>query len=348
MNRLIIISLLVLLFSCRKAEDDPAGPNKKAQWIEHAFAALQSGTYSRVKAISWWQENYGNTYLAVNSSPQSLDAYREAVANSLFITQAVFDNGKLIPSPEGMYHSAFPDFGGTEDIVTARRIKDFENLVGKEITWAYFSNNWLDDVRFPAEAVSVIHQAGKVPFIRLMPRSVFEEGAPDPVYTMQKIIDGDFDTQLTQWAVDAAQTGIPLLAEFGTEVNGDWFSWNGFYNGGGETTGYGDPALPDGPERFCDAYRHIIQICRANGAVNITWFFHVDADSEPATGWNAIENYYPGDDYIDWLGVSVYGPMEKGDDYREFAETLDQIYPALTRLSAKPVAILEFGITEIE
>ena len=48
-----------------------------------------------------------------------------------------------------------------------------------------------------------------------------------------------------------------MLVEFGTEMNGFWFPWNGKWNGAGATTGYGDPALPDGPERFRDAYRHV-------------------------------------------------------------------------------------------
>ena len=39
-----------------------------------------------------------------------------------------------------------------------------------------------------------------------MPRTDFDEGGPDPNYTMQKIIDGDFDTALTQWAIDASNT----------------------------------------------------------------------------------------------------------------------------------------------
>ena len=346
MTRTIIFSLLVVLFSCRKDGEDPAG-NKKALWIEHAFQTLNSGNYPRVKAVSWWHENFDHSRLRIDSSPESLEAYRSGVANPLFLTAPVFSGNKLSEPSSGIYHAAFPDFGGTEDVVTAQRISDFETVAGKAIVWAYFSNNWYDTIMFPAEAVATIHAAGKVPFIRLMPRSNFEEGGPDPRYTMQRIIDGDFDTELNRWATEAAQTGTKLLAEFGTEVNGDWFPWNGSYNGGGETSGYGDPSLPDGPERFRDAYRHIIDICRANGADNITWFFHVDAYSQPDFAWNAVENYYPGDDYIDWLGVSIYGPQETGDDYQEFEEILNDIYPALTGLSDKPLAILEFGITEM-
>jgi beta-mannanase len=164
---------------------------------------------------------------------------------------------------------------------------------------------------------------------------------------MQRIIDGEFDPELTQWAVKASATGYPLLVEFGTEVNGNWFPWNGEYNGGGRLDGYGNPSLADGPERFRDAYRHIIDICNENGTDNITWFFHVDAYSQPEEDWNRMENYYPGDAYIDWLGVSIYGPQVQGEDYRSFGEILNDIYPELSGLADKPIAVLEFAVTEL-
>lgn len=180
-----------------------------------------------------------------------------------------------------------------------------------------------------------------------MARSTFNSNQADPIYTMQKIINGDFDGQLNQWAIDAKNTNIPLLVEFGTEVNGDWFPWNGQYNGGGVYNDYGSPTLPDGPERFRDAYRHIIDICNANGATNITWFFHINAYGKPESEWNSIQYYYPGDSYIDWLGVSIYGPQDKTESYQEFSEILNYVYLKLTNLSDKPIAVLEWGITEL-
>ncbi len=344
MKKILFLMMLVSLFACQKNKPTE---NKKARWIKNAFATLESNNFPRVKAIAWWNENFDNSFLKVNSSAESLNAYKTGVKSSTFITTATLNANKLIEPVSGIYHAAFPDFGGTEDVVTSDRILNFENLVNKKLVWAYFSNNWYNHIQFPATAVKTIHLAGKIPFIRMMPRTNFDEGGPDPNYTMQKIIDGIFDTALTQWAIDAAKTNIPLLVEFGTEVNGNWFPWNGQYNGAGETTGYGDLNLPDGPERFRDAYRHIIDICNNNGANNITWFFHVDAYGVPNADWNKIENYYPGDDYIDWLGVSVYGPQESKDDYQDFVEIMSDIYPSLTNLSDKPIAILEFAVTEM-
>ncbi len=348
MTQIVFLLVATTFISCNKGDIN----NKKAEWIKNAFISFESGNYPRIKAISWWNENWEDNgkmvSLRIDSSPESLEAYRQGVKSPTFITKANFQNGKLVAPVSGIYHAAFPDFGGTEDIVTTDRINEFVELSGKDIVWAYFSNNWTDGIRFPFEAVKTISSTGKIPFIRLMPRTSYEEYVADTLFSMQKIIDGDFDDELTQWAKDAAKTGIPLLAEFGTEVNGSWFPWNGLYNGAGQADAYGDASVADGPERFRDAYRHIIDICRENGATNITWFFHIDADSEPLEAWNNFENYYPGDDYIDWIGVSVYGSQEEGDEYREFSETLDKVYQRMTKLTDKPMAILEFGITELK
>ena len=341
-NRIVIFFIaLNFMVSCKKNDSE----NIKAQWINNAFETLKSKKHPRIKAIAWWHENFDKSQLRIDSSPESLESYKTQIASSEFVSSPKFENSKLI-EPLGIYHSAFPDFGGTEDIVSQQKIPDFENLVGKNIVWAYFSNNWYNEIKFPQKNVEIIHNSGKIPFIRIMPRTNFDGNFPDPNYTLQKIIDGNFDTELNQWAIDAKNTEIPLLVEFGTEVNGNWFPWNAQYNGKDETS-YGDVSKFDGAERFVDAYHHIIDICRNNEANNITWFFHVDAYSSPDTNWNKIENYFPGNDYIDWIGVSVYGAQESNDDMQEFSEILNDVYPKLTSLSNKPIAILEFAITEM-
>ena len=251
----------------------------------------------------------------------------------------------LQPPGQGMYHAAFPDFGGPESFVTRDRLRDFERLVDKEIAWAYFSDNWFNGISFPSKAVEVITDYGRVPFIRMMARSNFKQKPSK--YTLQKILDGNFDDDLHAWCGDARDSGAPLLVEFGTEVNGFWFPWNGRWNGGGEKGDYGDPDEFDGPERFRDTYRHIVDICRAEGAWNITWFFHPNGESWPQTKWNEMAEYYPGDDYVDWIGVSVYGPQKPGESWTSFQQLMDEAYPKIGALAPdKPLALLEFGAAQ--
>jgi hypothetical protein len=252
---------------------------------------------------------------------------------------------KLVPPPGGrIYHSAYPDFRDTEDFVTVNRVRRFERLAGKRIAWAYFSNNWGREIRFPVKAVRRIHAAGSVPFIRLMARKGWRESGPDPRYRLQRIIDGDFDSELIRWGQAAARWARPMLVEFGTEANGSWFPWNGAWNGGPRTTGFGDPAKADGPERFRAAYRRVRRMIEAGGADNLTWFFHADDESLPARPWNSLSAYYPGDRFVDWVGVSVYGPLTADESWTPgFARSMSRVYPRLTALSSKPIALLEFG-----
>ena len=56
--------------------------------------------------------------------------------------------------------------------------------------------------------------------------------------------------------------------------------------------------------------------------------------------------YYPGPDYVDWLGLSVYGKQfRKGDVWAEFKPLLDWPYKELTKFEPnKPVMVAEFGV----
>jgi hypothetical protein len=269
---------------------------------------------------------------------------------------------KVLPPASGIYHGAFPGFGETEDVVNQKAMANFESLARKPLAWAYFSNNWfieqgertIPEIRFPRAAVQAIWDFRKdnrvIPFVRLMARSGWTENKPDPLYTMDRVInDGAIASQIRQWADEAKRTEIPLMLEFGTEINNDFFPWNGKFNGNGLTAGYGDPAYPDGPERFQDAFRHVIELFRGQGVTNVTWVFHVDSNASPKPDkpdnfWNAISNYYPGDNYIEWLGASVYGP-DADEAYESFENIFKPTYQVLRNVSEdKPIAILELGI----
>ncbi len=343
---IIILTIGILFFiSCKK---NFSLFHSKSEWLTDYFKELKN--YDHIYAVSYWNENFDNTYLKVNSSEKSLQTFKDLINSGDFISTCKFENGKLIPLDGIKYFASFPDFCGEEDCVSKERIANYENLIGKNIAWAYFSNNWYDTIQFPYNEVNTIINAGKTPFIRMMARSEFEEYRIDPVWNLKDIINGKYDEALTTWFEEAKNIDENLLVEFGTEMNGFWFSWNGKYYGAGTKTGYGDPNYPDGPEIFRDAYRHIIDICNETGADNITWFFHFDVNSDPEEDWNDPVLYYPGDNYIDWLGVSTYGPFQRGDKYNDLRpeDLLEKAHKKFKEISEdKPYAILEFGVTEL-
>src|SRR5436853_5462140 len=222
------------------------------------------------------------------------------------------------PESGHVYHSAYFSPTPNEITVTDQSIEDFNALAQKDVAAVVFSDPWGRNghtrIRFPGGKVSTIWNHGAIPVVRMMPWTKLWVTQNQPV-TMQKVIDGRYDGQLLRWFRRAEALGIPMLVEFGVEVNGDWFPWNGRWNGGGRSDGYGNPREADGPERFRDAYRHLVELSRRTGAERIiTWGFHVDADGWPRTSWNTPASYYPGRRYVDWLEVSDYGEQKPSEN----------------------------------
>ena len=186
------------------------------------------------------------------------------------------------------------------------------------------------------------------------------KGHCDDAFSMQSIISGRWDKELKQWARDAKSHRdskgniIPLLVTFTIEMNGYWFPWSGIYNGGAKKDGYGDKDLADGPERYRDAYRHIIKLFKKEKVTNITWFFIPDTLDPNETWvkfltepWNDQKNYYPGDDYIDWIGTNLYGAAAKDYTWTNFSDDLAIKSAKIKEItSKKPIALMEFGVIE--
>lgn len=252
----------------------------------------------------------------------------------------------LAPPENGVYHSAHPDFGTRDDLVTAERVRAFTALAGKDIVWSYVSFHWDRGIRFPTEQCRVLAGEGVVPLIGFMPWSTLRQGVPETRFTMERLLSGAFDDALRACAGDVRDLGFPIMIEFGPEANGSWFPWSGAWNGR-DADEYGEHGCPDGPERFRDAYRRVVAIFRGEGASNVTWVFHVASESAPNLPWNAAKHYYPGDEWVDWVGVSLYGRLRIGEPIKPFDELMSKVYRELAALSpTKPIALLEFAVSD--
>jgi Glycosyl hydrolase family 26 len=265
--------------------------------------------------------------------------------------------GTLLPPRAGAYFGAFPDFNRpptvTEDDVQAAKIDAFVRRSSHRLAWVSFTQSWYRGLAFPRDRVLTIWRSGAVPYIAFLPDSGVFYGAgrrqeyPERRFALQRIIDRGFDRPLRAWARAARDSNIPLLMSFGAEVNDEWGPWSARWNGADETAGYGDPAFPDGAERFRDAYRHVVTLFRGEGATNVTWFFHADT-YPPHNWWNTLDWYYPGDAYVDWLGISGYGSLSADGPVVNFDAKVEAsgVYRVLTGLSARPMAVVEMGVVD--
>lgn len=58
------------------------------------------------------------------------------------------------------------------------------------------------------------------------------------------------------------------------------------------------------PEEYVKAYRYIVDYLRLEGIDNVAYVWHSYA-STPYKNY-ALSDWYPGDDYVDWIGISIF------------------------------------------
>lgn len=109
----------------------------------------------------------------------------------------------------------------------------------------------------------------------------------------RSINDGSSDRVVARVAKRLAGMRRPILLRWGWEMNGNWFEWDGSHNGR-DTGGY------------VRAWRRLHRIFREHGADNVAWVWSPNWNSGPNVAWNRFQRYYPGDEYVDWVGVSGY------------------------------------------
>ncbi|MDI6104416.1 glycosyl hydrolase [Actinoplanes sp. NEAU-A12] len=107
------------------------------------------------------------------------------------------------------------------------------------------------------------------------------------------ILDGGSDRHIRSVARKLKGMGRPILLRWGWEMNGDWFEWSGARNG-------------RNPADYVTAWKRLRGVFADQGADNVSWVWSPNWNSAPAAGWNRVQRYYPGDDQVDWVGISGY------------------------------------------
>jgi hypothetical protein len=117
---------------------------------------------------------------------------------------------------------------------------------------------------------------------------------------------------------------------------------------------------PGYPAKFVAFWRHVVDRFRAMGisreAAQFVW--SPNYSSNPVVEWNTIPNYYPGDDYVEWIGLSGYnwyGVNGNDPNWRTFQDLYNRPDPALGGKGvleflhctyAKPIVLAEIGTVD--
>ena len=144
------------------------------------------------------------------------------------------------------------------------------------------------------------------------------------------IAAGNYDAYLREEAAAAKEWGSELMIRFGWEMNGNWYTW-----GSGENE----------PGEFVAAWRHIVDVFRAEGADNVKWVW---APNVETGGKYPLAPYFPGDNYVDHVALDGYnwGTAPSWGRWQSLAEVFKSSYDTVTSLSTKPVMITETSSSE--
>jgi hypothetical protein len=142
--------------------------------------------------------------------------------------------------------------------------------------------------------------------------------------TCAQIADGDSDAYITQVADSIRTLNVPVALSFGHEMNGNWYTW-----GTGQTTA----------AQFVAAWQHVHNLFVAAGATNVIWIWDPN-DIYPVPNVQ-LEPLYPGDAYVDWVGITGYFTQEGPNTYDSLYEpTIEEI----SQFTQKPIIIAETGV----
>ena len=157
------------------------------------------------------------------------------------------------------------------------------------------------------------------------------------------IAENDRPGALDALVAGAYDAHIDQLAELFRHVEGAAFLRIGYEFDGAWNHGYADAA------RFVAAWRRIVDRLRQRGADNALFLWQASAspiddllDGAPED----IARWYPGDDYVDWLGFSWFlrpdaAPTAANAKPTRTPRQLAEQVLALARAAAKPVMIAE-------
>lgn len=122
---------------------------------------------------------------------------------------------------------------------------------------------------------------------------------------LKKAGRGEYDSVVKEFSAWAKTTDRPIYLRIGYEFDGAHNQLE--------------------PQGYVKAYRRIVDLMRAEGVDNVAFVWHSYAS--PTYNDYPLSDWYPGDDYVDWVGISLFGHMyatelnAEGDAVFDFARS---------------------------
>jgi hypothetical protein len=201
---------------------------------------------------------------------------------------------------------------------SSNSLSDFEAKIGTPVDIQAVFVGWGNGAGdFPTEMGNPLKSSGKSLLIYW-----------EPSVDLDAINSGVWDNYMKSFAASVRAYGAPTIMVPMHEMNGNWDIWDG-------------PVGNNSPEKFIAAWKRMHGIFEDEGVRNVKWGWAVNSVSVPDTTENSFAIYYPGDAYVDIVGVDGFNFNEE-DGWLTFSQVFDR---ALTSIKSygKPIFIFSMA-----
>lgn len=210
------------------------------------------------------------------------------------------------------------------------------------LQWPQNELSSADDLR---QTLTSIWLNGSLPCLSWEPMSL-QEGKEKSI-DYRAILSGGYDAYLASIASEIKKFGKPLIVRFAHEMNIERYHW------GTTPEEYG----PESPGIYIEMHKYVFNFFKKQHVENVLWAFCPNVDSIPSSPWNKVKNYYPGDQYVDILGMDGYNwdldqetasklNLSWHSPARTFEQTFKTLYQELKEISPlKPIIVFETAST---
>ncbi len=286
--------------------------NVPKQSLFNFQGSIKSSNTQNINSSSNTLQNTGTNY-TTNMDIGNSSSSNTNISNTTLATTP----NTLITTPQSQNSSyMWGVFNGWQPA----NIAAFESLVDKPVKIAGVFVHWGNENQFPFSFANPLKNAGKTTLIYWEAKDYNLPTDSQSNFNYDSILAGNWDSYFTQFAADAKSFGGQVILVPFEEANGDWEPWSGVNNG-------------NTPAKHVLAYRYIHNFFQ--NAPNVKFGWTMNNDSVPDTIGNEYEDYYPGDVYVDYIGID-------GFNFGSPWQTWDEVFgSAITKLSVhnKPIIL---------